>query len=304
MPLYPWDSDFNSILTEDCVTTLKSKLKTTGLHVNDMFYHNVNEPQLKYLASTLLSSAVEWDALNCVTYLRKKGADPCQKVDTWKEFTRSWEGFQELERDCRENEWDGTAQSEYDLAKEIWIRHASAKYHISEEVCRTLIDQADAQNWIKLQREHVQTVRSSVDFLRVCFTCEPCNSHDIRIRIWSRDDTRHTLSIFLNAQFNPIQIAILKYGRDSLIARVVRGELKAIREGYKEGFEAFCYYAEMKREKQNRHCSLLLAKRDSRLWYFLKGISKFGIPEELKEHIVGFAFFGNHPKDGKASVLP
>ena len=80
---------------------------------------------------------------------------------------------------------------------------------------------------------------------------------------------------------------------------MVRGESRAIAESYKEGFEALCYYAELRRAKQNRHCSLLLAKKDGRLWYLLKGLAKFGIPEELRENIVGLAFFGTGPKTGK-----
>ena len=80
---------------------------------------------------------------------------------------------------------------------------------------------------------------------------------------------------------------------------MVRGESRAIAESYKEGFEALCYYAELRRAKQNRHCSLLLAKKDGRLWYLLKGSAKFGIPEELREDIVGLAFFGTGPKTGK-----
>lgn len=76
-------------------------------------------------------------------------------------------------------------------------------------------------------------------------------------------------------------------------------ESRAIAAGYKEGFEAFCYYAERRRAKQNRHCSLLLAKKDGCLWYLLKGLSDFRIPVELREDIVVLAFFGNGSKAGK-----
>ena len=122
-----------------------------------------------------------------------------------------------------------------------------------------------------------------------------------RIRIWTKEDSEQTIDMFQESTFNSNQRAIILNGRDSLISRVVRGESTAITRGYKEGFEAFCYYAELRRVKQNRHCSLLLAKKDGRLWHILKGLVDFHIPVELREDIVGFAFFGKGPKTGKGT---
>lgn len=118
-------------------------------------------------------------------------------------------------------------------------------------------------------------------------------------RIWTAEDSAYTARILQERPFNSNQRAILLHGRDSLIARVVRGESTAIAAGYNKGFEAFCYYAEMGRVEQKRPCSLLLAKKNGILWHILKKLADFQIPADLREKMMDLAFFGNGPKVGK-----
>ena len=73
--------------------------------------------------------------------------------------------------------------------------------------------------------------------------------------------------MMLTAEYNTLQLATIKRGRDSLITRLVRGERKEIAKSYKLGFAALRYYADSQR------ASLLLAKNDGRLWLILKSAS-------------------------------
>ena len=94
---------------------------------------------------------------------------------------------------------------------------------------------------------------------------------------------------------NTLQFSTLKYGRDSLITRLVRGERKEIAKSYKLGFAALRYYSD------NQRASLLLAKNDGRLWLLLKGLAIVEMPMEIREKIVDFAFFGKDaPERNKA----
>ena len=96
-------------------------------------------------------------------------------------------------------------------------------------------------------------------------------------------------------ELNTLQFSSLKYGRDSLITRLVRGERKEIAKSYKLGFAALRYYAD------NQRASLLLAKNDGRLWLLLKGLAIVEMPMEIREKIVDFAFFGKDaPERNKA----
>ena len=94
---------------------------------------------------------------------------------------------------------------------------------------------------------------------------------------------------------NTLQFSTLKYGRDSLITRLVRGERKEIAKSYKLGFAALRYYADSQR------ASLLLAKNDGRLWLILFKLAIVNIPPELREKIVDFAFFGKDAPERKAN---
>ena len=47
----------------------------------------------------------------------------------------------------------------------------------------------------------------------------------------------------------------------------------------------------------SQRVSLLLAKKDGRLWLILKGLTMFGMPVELRNKIVDFAFFGRDAPD-------
>ena len=288
----PWDWDLNDIYHDDCITALKNKMQDMDVNVNDMFYHH-GDKTCQTVRLTLLSAAVEMGALESVTYLKTIEADSHQIVDNW---GTDW-AF-DMSKALRQDEWvdnDWLGTPEYEVAKEMWTEFASNKYNMSREVCRDLIE-VEGHNWIELRR-----AQDGEPYVRVhSRSLGIGDGYDIgRIRIWTEEDSEYTAAIFQGSSFNSNQRAIILHGRDSLIARVVRGESDAIAAGYKEGFEAFCYCADMRRVKQKRHCSLQLAKKDGRLWYLLMGLAKFGIPEELREHIVRLAFFGNGPKTGK-----
>lgn len=97
------------------------------------------------------------------------------------------------------------------------------------------------------------------------------------------------------AEYNALQLASLKYGRDSLITRLVRDERKEIAKSYKLGFAALRYYADSQR------ASLLLAKNDGRLLLILTSLANVKMPPELREKIVDFAFFGKTAPERKAN---
>ena len=103
------------------------------------------------------------------------------------------------------------------------------------------------------------------------------------VALYQYEDMMHT------AEYNALQLASLKYGRDALITRLVRDERKEIAKSYKLGFAALRYYADSQR------ASLLLAKNDGRLWLILKKLATVNMPVELREKIVDFAFFGKKP---------
>ena len=291
----PWE-DYIDIFLKHDITELKDKMQDMHINVNDMFYYYSGDGG-KPVILTLLSDAVEMGApLESVTYLKAVGADSYQKVDNGEETNWAFDMSKALRQDeWVDNDWLGTP--EYEFAKEMWTNFMSEKYNMSEEVCSDLID-VEGHNWIELHR-----AQDDEPYVRVHSRSVGIGyGYDIgRIRIWTKEDSEQTIDMFQESTFNSNQRAIILNGRDSLISRVVRGESTAITRGYKEGFEAFCYYAELRRVKQNRHCSLLLAKKDGRLWHILKGLVDFHIPVELREDIVGFAFFGKGPKTGKGT---
>ena len=105
-----------------------------------------------------------------------------------------------------------------------------------------------------------------------------------------------TYNMYHEAEFNALQLATFKYGRDALITRLVRGETQKITKCYKLGFAALRYYADSQR------ASLLLAKNDRRLWLLLKGLTDVQMPVELREKIVDFAFFGKDAPEHKGNA--
>ncbi len=101
--------------------------------------------------------------------------------------------------------------------------------------------------------------------------------------------------LYRTRNYNTLQLANLKHGRDSLITRLVRGETRKIDKSYKLGFTALRYYAD------NQRASLLLAKNDDRLWLILMKLATVNMPVELREKIVDFAFFGKDAPERKAN---
>ena len=93
---------------------------------------------------------------------------------------------------------------------------------------------------------------------------------------------------------NTLQFCTNKYGRDSFVTRLVRGERKKIDKSYELGFAALRYYADSQRS------SLLLAKQDGRLWLILKVLATIRVPG-LRKKIVDFAFFGKDAPERKAN---
>ena len=106
-----------------------------------------------------------------------------------------------------------------------------------------------------------------------------------------------TYNMYHEAEFNALQLATFKYGRDALITRLVRDERKEIAKSYKLGFAALRYYADSQR------ASLLLAKNDGRLLLILFKLGIVNIPSELREKIVDFAFFGKDAPERKAKKV-
>ena len=104
-----------------------------------------------------------------------------------------------------------------------------------------------------------------------------------------------TWDMYEKAENNTLQYATHIYGRDALITRLVRDERKEIAKSYKLGFAALRYYADSQR------ASLLLAKNDGRLLLILKKLTVVGMPVELREKIVDFAFFGKDAPERKAN---
>ena len=236
-------------------------MQDMDVNVNDMFYHYGDGQTVRL---TLLSAAVEMGALESVTYLKTIEADSKQKVDNW---GTDW-AF-DMNKALRQDEWvdnDWLGTPEYEVAKEMWTEFVCNKYTMSREVCRDLIE-VEGHNWIELRR-----AQDGEPYVRVhSRSLGIGDGYDIgRIRIWTEEDTEYTEAIFQESSFNSNQRAIILHGRDALIARVVRGESTAIAAGYKKGFEAFCYYADMRRVEQNRHCSLQLAKKDGHLWHIYR----------------------------------
>ena len=110
-------------------------------------------------------------------------------------------------------------------------------------------------------------------------------------------EIRTELVMVHTAEYNALQLANLKYGRDALITRLVRDEGKEIAKSYKLGFAALRYYADSQR------ASLLLAKNDGRLLLILLKLATVNIPSQLREKIVDFAFFGKDAPERQANKL-
>ena len=110
------------------------------------------------------------------------------------------------------------------------------------------------------------------------------------VSLAARADPRHPpLRPRAPAQFT----LIMREHADFLVDRY--SERKEIAKSYKLGFAALRYYAD------NQRASLLLAKNDGRLWLLLKGLFMIGMPVELREKIVDFAFFGKDAPERKAN---
>ena len=77
--------------------------------------------------------------------------------------------------------------------------------------------------------------------------------------------------MYHEAEFNALQLATFKYGRDALITRMVRGEARKITKSYELGFAALWHYADSQRAKKDRRLSLLLAKKVAVFGCFSRG---------------------------------
>ena len=266
----PWDDVLVTALREDCVATLETKMQEVGFDVN-WTYEGVDMGG-NDVAWTPLSLAVELGAVKCVIYLKNRGAHSYQPVYNYFPETEEWPGYKALKKALDEDE---SLAFEYGVAKDMWAKFASEKYGMPQATCQALIHQADEQG---------------VDLVQLIFpmgtsqwiiVTSPDEGHIGRLGVWSEEDTDYTLHLFQTVEFSPMQRAVLVHGRDSEIARLVRGDSPVrITKTYKVGFDAWRHHSKGQR-----------AKRDGTLFFLLKGLAMVNIPVEIRECIVDLAFF-------------
>lgn len=272
--------DLEVALKDDCVEALQTKMEFHGIDVHMTYGFDV-PPRYPHasekVTASALSLAVTHGAVKCVAYLKEMDARSHDLLSGsgYSFTTTRCIGYNALEEEMRE-----LMEEE---AKERWANFASTKFGLAKSVAKEMYhDCCDVLAWTDDDTGDDVTVVSAyydtiIDGEDISDWHERLDSHDYCMATWD---------MYEKAEYNTLQLATFKYGRDSLITRLVRDERKEIAKSYKLGFAALRYYADSQR------ASLLLAKNDGRLWLILKGLTAVGIPVELREKIVDFAFFG------------
>ena len=162
--------------------------------------------------------------------------------------------------------------------------------------CVAYLKDMDARSRVRLPGSGYDT-----EPLQGLYSYKLCD--EIRAELKENYSVNHMMALhhyevmMYTAEYNALQLASLKYGRDALITRLVRDERKEIAKSYKLGFAALRYYADSQR------ASLLLAKNDGCLLLILKGLAIVNMPPELREKIVDFAFFGKDAPERKVNKV-
>ena len=267
----PWKDVLVAAIRQDRVSTLETKMQKDGFDVNSTYW--TDNGYGVDVAFTPLSCAVELNAVRCVNYLRDMGAHPYQPVFNYSEETVQWPGYKALEKALDEDE--NNLAFEYGVAQDMWVKFASEKYGMSQATCRALKDQANEQGVELVQLIYPMGTSQWI------MVISPQEGHIGRLGVWSEEDTDYTLGLFATVEFSPMQRAVLVHGRDSEIARLVRGDSPVrITKTYKVGFDAWRHHNKGQR-----------AKTDGTLFFLLKGLNKFNIPGELRERIADLALF-------------
>ena len=290
--------DLEVALKDDCVEALRTKMEFHEIDVHMTYefdmdrYWTSSSSSLMTANRSALSLAVIHGAVKCVAYLKEMGARSLDRLGSHYDLF-------DLHGDCLG--YDALEEELVELqveeAKERWANFASTKFGLAKSAVNEIYHDCyglfewDApgegtgygSGWVTVVSAYDGTIINGED---ISGWHERLDSHDYCVA---------THYMYLKAEFNTLQIATFKYGRDALITRLVRDERKEIAKSYKLGFAALRYYADSQR------ASLLLAKNDGRLWLILTGLAKVNIPPELREKIVDFAFFGKNAPERKAN---
>ena len=295
---YPWSawSDIEVALDDDCVEALQTKMALHEIDVHLTYRFDVSWHLVHPTDKSALSLAVINGAVNCVAYLKEMGApshDPL--AGSGYNFHTGWIGYHAL---CEE-----LKELQKEEAKERWAKFASTNLGLDKWLAKEIFDEccqlfafADGTYECVCARQDATIWNGGV-----------WNGEDISVwHEWldSKNDAAATYDMYHKADFNARQLATFKYGRDALLTRLVRGEARKITKSYELGFAALWYYADGQRAQKGRRLSLLLAKKDGRLWLILRGLTTVArMPVELREKIVGFAFFGKGRAQGHNYVV-
>jgi hypothetical protein len=280
--------DIKLAIQDDCVEALQTDMEFYGIDVHMTYVFHVPWYAGEACGNrSALSLAVLYGSVNCVAYLKEMGARSHEKLlasgyDLHLDsigYNALYEELLELQKEEGKERWAEFASTRLGLDK--WF----AK-DIFDECCH-LVESDDGTYTCVCAIENAAIENATI-----------WNGEDISDwgeRLDAHDYCIATYDMYHEADFNALQLATFKYGRDSLITRLVRGETRKITKCYKLGFAALRYYADSQR------ASLLLAKNDRRLWVLLKGLTDVQMPVELREKIVDFAFFGKDAPEHKAN---
>lgn len=282
-------------LKDDCVQTLRTKMEFHEIDVHMTYefdmdrYWTSSSSSLMTANRSALSLAVIHGAVKCVAYLKKMGARSLDRLGSHYDlFDLHGDclGYNALEEEL--------VELQVEEAKERWANFASTKFGLAKSVVNEMYhDCYGLFEWdIPGEGLHYTTLGGGWLTCVSAYDGTIINGEDIsgwHEKLDSHDYCVATHCMYLKAEFNALQLATFKYGRDALITRLVRGETRKIDKSYKLGFAALRYYADSQR------ASLLLAKNDGRLLLILMKLTTINMPVELREKIVDFAFFGRKP---------
>ena len=154
-----------------------------------------------------LSAAVENGSFRCVAYLMANGANPRQRLPAYWIVMRNWKGYVEHKRSVDD-----------EILSEATVKLAAVlaeHYHMSERFMRQVLK----TNWhdfveISWANSYASlTVRARVQLP----TISPPPRIPLDHHLWV------SVQLLQNAELNVMHRAILIHGRDSRIARLLRG---------------------------------------------------------------------------------
>lgn len=209
-----------SLIAQDLVDALP----TSPLRDVNTLYDHASGVGVHLAEWVPLSAAVENGSFRCVAYLMANGARPQQRLPVYWILMRKWKGYMELKASVNDEILSGATAKlaavlakHYNMSETFMLKVLQTNWHDFVEI-------SWANNYASL------TVRARVQLPTIL----PPPRIPLDTSLWA------SLQLLQDVELNVLHRAILIHGRDSRIARLLRGDsLTKIERAMRLGLDTF-----------------------------------------------------------------